>query len=174
MKSVDDVIDKIDPKYFDQLKKRIESPGYFQTFRLKDLLPSLLAEVPELPTFEDHKDWHHITGDGYGFRNLVGKQAEKLGKTLAKRLGTKMLAAHYTYCTKGYKLREHCDSNGTNSFVVLMYLFTGPNDPLIFVTDKGKEKIPAAAGMVTGMEAFITHYVDTMEEDRLLIKFDME
>lgn len=173
MTHVESVIEKINPKYFDQLRSRIDGPGYFQTFRLKELLPTLLAEVPELPSFEDHKGWHHIINDGYGFRNLVGKEAQKLGELLADRLGSTLLAAQYTYCTKGYKLRKHRDSNGKNTFVVLLYLQTGPNDPLILV-DKGDAKIPAAPGMATGMEAMITHYVDTMEDDRLLIKFDMQ
>lgn len=172
MSEVESVLGKIDPNYFLQLRKRIDEPGYFQTFRLKSLLPSLLSEVPELPSFEDHKDWHHITGDGYGFRNLVGETANELGERLAEKLGTSLVAAHYTYCTKGYKLKEHCDSNGENTFVVLIYLITGPNDPLILV-DRNRTKVPAAPGLATGMEGFITHYVDTMEEDRLLIKYDM-
>lgn len=173
MSQIEEVVNKVKPEYFAQLRKRIDDPGYFQTFRLKELLPVLLSEIPELPTFENHKDWYHTTGDGYGFRNLVGDKAKELGHLLAEKLNTKLVDAQYTYCTKGYKLKEHFDANGKNSFVVLFYLMTGQNDPLILV-DRGNAKVPATAGLVTGMEGYITHYVDTMSEDRMLIKYDME
>lgn len=169
MQEIDKIIDRVRPEQYAAMRDRIEEPGFFQSLRLKDVVPFLESEVPDLPNEIDPRSWD-LDNSGLGYRNAPGQAGIYFGQKLAEKLNAEFVSAHYSYCLKSMEMRTHWDANGQNRFVALIYITTGASDPLILT--ESDQKLAATRGMMTGLEANVIHRVDTMSDNRLLLRMD--